>query len=85
MTYASKSSVGPSYAASGLYEWRYYVNCVMVLSWFYQHEMSDATMSTVWWFCHGSIIDESAEENVLKNEKNENWHKTKKAPLTGGA
>ncbi len=33
---------------------------------------------------HGSIIDGSAEENVLKNE-NENRYKTKKAPLTGGA
>ena len=37
-------------------------------------------MSTVLWFYHGSIIDESAEENVLKNEKNENRYKTKKGP-----
>ena len=30
------------------------------------------------------ILHKSAEENVLKNEKkNENWYKTKKAPLTG--
>ncbi len=47
--------------------------------------MSGATMSTVRWFYHGSIIDGSAEEIVLKNEKNENQYKTKKAPLTEGA
>ncbi len=59
LTFASKSSFGPSHTFNGLYDVCYNVNCVMVLSWFYQDEMSDATISLYYvntQQCYGSVM-----------------------------